>query len=270
MQEGFAVISGAVESRVTPELQLISKTAKERYAQYTKAHHEWIDSIQDAEFRNALESVRRNPTILQGLKDRFPNSAVHNVTEADELYWAVSPQGAKASDRVLVDCRYDAPFAWFPTGGVVFYRVIIACNENNTVTTVFPDEKKRVKMSTGDFHGLDYNKDWHCVEGAIPNGKHRVLLKMHYVIVPKGSEAWEGYVRFLNVGWTKISREAMRISAEPQNPIESILAWFIIACRVLFNHSYTLIFGIIMLIAAILFYRSILLGGKRLLKSRKR
>lgn len=118
-----------------------------------------------------------------------------SVEEADEVYWAVSPRDATGSDRSLVDCHFDSPLGWFPTGGVVFYRIIIATNENNDVVTVFPGEDKRVKMSTGDFHGLDYNKDWHCVEGKIPPGKFRVLLKLHYVVTPPGSEAWEDYVR---------------------------------------------------------------------------
>ena len=128
--EGFAVISGHVEPSL-PELQYISETSKKRYSQYKKAFHEWIDQIQEPEFKTALDKVRHNPIILQKIKDKFPNADVRNVTDADEVYWAVSPVGAKASDRVLVDCHYDAPFAWFPTGGCIFYRVIIACNENN-------------------------------------------------------------------------------------------------------------------------------------------
>ena len=246
--EGFEVISGQVTNSYSADLEKISRTAKDRYYKYTTAHHEWIDSVEESDYRSSLDKIRTSPDIINKIKERFPNSKVKNVTEADEIYWAISPKNAGGSDRALVDCHYDSPFSWFPTGGVIYYRVIIACNENNTVTTVFPSENVRVKMTTRDFHGLDYNKDWHCVEGAIPEGKYRVLLKMHYIITPKGSEAWESWVRWINVTWTVLSRETMRMSANPQNIWERFVAALVIISRVLFNHIYIFTFIIVLII----------------------
>ena len=160
------------------------------------------------------------------------------MPESDEVYWAVSPKQAGGSDRVLVDCHYDAPFSWIPTGGVTYYRVIVAMNENTTVTTVFPTENASTKMTTGDYHGLDYNTDWHCVDGQISAGKHRILLKLHYLIVPDAAKnsGWPQFVRWMNVFWTKCSRETMRMSAEPANPFEWLVATFVNACRIIFNN----------------------------------
>jgi hypothetical protein len=239
--EGFAVISASTDKNTEKDLENIKDTAQKRYAKYKTAHHEWIDSVEESSYRDSLDRVRINPTILNKIHERFPNSTVKSVTDADEIYWAVSPVHAVGSDRSLVDCHYDAPFSWFPTGGVIFYRVIIACNENNTVTTIFPNENVRVKMTTSDFHGLDYNKDWHCVEGSIPKGRFRVLLKMHYLIIPKGSEAFESWVRWINVTWTVLSRETMRMSADPQNPFEWFVAMIVSISRIFFNYSYTFI-----------------------------
>jgi hypothetical protein len=238
--EGFAVISGTINS--SSETDLITSIAKNRYASYKTAHHEWINNVEESEYRSALDKVRTDPNILKKIQEKFPSATIKSVTESDEIYWAVSPKGAVGSDRSLVDCHYDSPFAWFPTGGVVFYRVIIACNENNTVTTVFPDESVRVKMTNKDFHGLDYNKDIHCVEGQIPEGKFRVLLKMHYLVIPKGSESYAGLVRWLNVTWTSLSRETMRMSAEPKNWWENIVAAVVNISRIVFNHFYTTLF----------------------------
>jgi hypothetical protein len=249
--ENFQVISGSVTKDSSSDLDLISETAKDRYASYTTAHHEWIDSVESSAYRSALDRIRTSPDILNKIQERFPGTTITNVTESDEIYWAVSPKSATGSDRSLVDCHYDSPFALFPTGGVVFYRVIIACNENNTVTTVFPDEDKRVKMTTRDFHGLDYNRDWHCVEGSIQEGKYRVLLKMHYIIVPKGSETWAPFVKWMNVTWTTLSRETMRMSADPQNLGESLVAGTVTVSRVFFNHFYTFLS---ILILAVLVY----------------
>jgi hypothetical protein len=238
--EGFAVISGSIKS--DEYLRYITDVAKTRYVQYTTAHHEWIDKVEPSKYREALDTVRTDPAIFDKIRERFPGADIKSVTEADEIYWAVSPKGAVGSDRSLVDCHYDSPFAIFPTGGVIYYRVIIACNENNTVTTTFPDEKIKVKMNTKDFHGLDYNKDIHCVEGTIPKDKERVLLKMHYLVVPQGSsQLAESLVRNLNVGWTVFSRETMRMSANPTAWYEHIVAFIVNICRVVFNNFYTVL-----------------------------
>ena len=264
--EGFDVISGSTDKNTEKDLIIIKDSAQKRYANYKTAHHEWIDSVENSSYRDSLDRIRLNPTIFNKIHERFPNSTVKSVTEADEIYWAVSPVDAVGSDRSLVDCHYDAPFSWFPTGGVVFYRVIIACNENNTVTTIFPKENVRVKMTTSDFHGLDYNKDWHCVEGAIPKGKHRVLLKMHYLIIPKGSEAFESWVRWINVSWTIASRETMRMSANPNTPLEWFVAMIVSISRIFFNYSYTSII-IIGIILAFIWYKPLFkVGGKRFSK----
>lgn len=265
--EAFAVISGSTDISTEKDLMDITASAKERYGKYKKAHHEWIDNVEQSTYRDLINKTRINPTILNKIHERFPDSTVKNVTEADEIYWAVSPADAVGSDRSLVDCHYDAPFSWFPTGGVVFYRVIIACNENNTVTTVFPNEDVRVKMKKGDFHGLDYNKDWHCVEGSILKSKYRVLLKMHYIIVPKGSEAFENWVRWINVNWTIGSRETMRMSATPQNPFEWFVAMIVSISRVLFNHSYTAIF-VIGVILAFIWRKSMFKAGRALISKK--
>ena len=58
------------------------------------------------------------------------------------------------------------------------------------MSTVFVDEGLRVKMGLGDYHGLDFNTDLHCVEGAILPGKVRVLLKLHFMVVSPGGERW--------------------------------------------------------------------------------
>ena len=259
MIENFAVISGTIDS--DKNLKYITETAKNRYSQYTTAHHEWIDSVEESEYRKALNQVRIDPKILDKIKEKFPNSSIKSVTEADEIYWAVSPKGATGSDRSLVDCHYDSPFAIIPTGGVIFYRVIIACNENKTVTTVFPDEKISVRMNTKDFHGLDYNKDIHCVEGSIPENKFRVLLKMHYIITPYGSEQYEYPIRAINVFWTQFSRETMRMSANPKYPHEYIVSFIVNFCRVVFNNIYIIL---LILIIALVFFKKTLFNMKKL------
>jgi hypothetical protein len=250
MNEGFIVISGNASTELKSELNEITKISEIRYKDIKTANHEWVNILDDAQFKKYIDNIRYSETILNKIKEEFPNTNVSNVTEGDEIYWAVSPKDAKGSDRSLVDCHYDSPFVFFPTFGVIYYRVIIATNENNDVTTVFPHENKKVKMSTGDFHGLDYNKDWHCVEGQIPPDKYRILLKLHYLIVPPGSEPYANYVKSINVWWTQVSREAMRMSANPKTFTEYIVALIVNISRIVFNHGYLFLLLFITLILA--------------------
>lgn len=222
-----------------PDLQAldrISEYMEEASAGRTKAHHIWTEEIKSRVYDD-IERIRTSDVLLNVLRQRFPDTRITNVREADELYYAVSPIIAQGSDRSLVDYHYDAPFAAVETG-VRFYRIIIACNENMNVSTIFPHDNVSVIMNTGDFHGLDYNKDWHGVEGAIPINTYRVLMKLHYIVVPnvKGAGSPDEVItKFLNVSWTKISREFMRMSAEPQNILEKAMGGIVNTSRTYFN-----------------------------------
>jgi len=258
--EGFDVISGKITDNES--FDYIASVAKQRYGHYKKAHHEWIDSVESGQYKNVLQSVRTHSKLFDTMKERFPNSRIESVTEADEVYWSASPKEAKGSDRSLVDCHYDAPFSIVPNGGVIYYRIIIAVNHNNTVTTVFPTENKRVLMDTGDFHGLDYNKDWHCVEGSITPDNYRVLLKLHYLIIPQNtSSMWIQWVRWINVAWTHASRTLMRMSADPQNVLEMLIGILVNVSRFLFNNSNKILLFVVCLALAVCITRIIAKGA---------
>ena len=257
MEESFTVISGNALKEFSKELQYITEESEKKYKTITKANHEWIDSLEESKFKEYIDKIRKSDILINKIKEEFPNTTVKNVTESDEIYWAVSPKSAKGSDRSLVDCHYDAPFGILPTFGVTYYRIIIATNENKTVTTVFPNENKKVKMSTGDFHGLDYNKDWHCVDGAISEGKYRVLLKLHYIIIQKGSEQYENFIRSINVWWTQLSRETMRMSADPENIFEQIVGSTVNISTIIFNYFYTILIICILIYINIKYYKPI-------------
>lgn len=214
----------------------------------TKTNHLWINNISN-DILPKIDRVRTSNDILETIQQKFPGSNIKPVTQVDEVYYAVSPKDASGSDRVLVDCHYDAPFYWI--SGVIFYRIIIACNENDTVQTSFPNDNIKVKMNIGDFHGLDYNKDYHCVDGKIKPGKHRVLLKLHYLVVPKEYENtfWESLVTFLNVKWIYASRWIMNKSSKPSTFIEHCVA--LLVRGFMFVYNYFILFFLSIVIFAI-------------------
>jgi hypothetical protein len=240
------------------KLDTISKHINELCIGRSKAHHIWTEDLPENVY-SSVESVRTSEEVMSVLQKAYPKHTIENVRESDEIYWAVSPKGAKGSDRSLVDCHYDAPFSIIPVSST-YYRVIIACNENNDVITSFPNDDVHVKMNTGEFHGLDYNTDYHCVEGSIPPGKYRVLLKLHYMIIPEhltSSSLSVQFTKFINVLWTKISRWFMRASAEPSNPIEYLAGLVVNVSRVVFNNN-ILSFSLLGVFIAFLFRKRIM------------
>lgn len=222
--------------------------------------HVWIEDLKNDDIYTTLDEVRCSNDIYNVIKQKFPKHKIKNVNECDEIYYAVSPKDANGSDRSLVDCHYDAPFSILPNFNVIFYRIILACNENKDVTTFFPNDDIKVKMNTGDFHGLDYNKNYHCVKGKIPKCKNRILLKLHYIIVPNDYEEntmSENYVKFINVKWTHLSRNFMRMSSNPQNILEYIMGFIVNVCRFVFNNFYLLAIIIVALIMIIVRYSQV-------------
>ena len=59
------------------------------------------------------------------------------------------------------------------------------------------------------------------------------------------SDTWPRFTQWLNVAWTKLSRETMRMSAEPKNIFEFLIAALVNTCRILFNNAYVVIFFIL-------------------------
>jgi hypothetical protein len=218
-------------------LNNISNYMSKKFDRKKKALHIWTEDLVKQTVYFDIETIRTSNTIIDKIKDIYPDSKIINIRETDEIYLAVSPKDAKNSDRSLVDCHYDSPLSLF-NNGVSFYRIIIACDENDTVTTTFPNDDIRVKMTTGDFHGLDYNKDYHCVEGSIPENKKRVLLKLHYLVVPNkfgdGSIS-EMLTKNVNIKWTKYSRYSMNVSAEPKTILDEIIGTTVDISRKIFN-----------------------------------
>lgn len=212
------------------------------------ADHIWTSDITDAEVAGSLRTVVES--IAESLGERFQASSIIGVPEVDEVYCAVSPSAAGGSDRSLVDCHYDAPLGWLP-GSAVFYRVIVGCTDNTHVQTRFPKDSIDVFLSTGDFVGMDYSRDLHCVRGAIPEGQMRVLLKLHYIIAPAGTESLltTDMIRRTNIVWTRMSRFLMRASADPKGPMELFVALLVTASRILMNNIFVVGVALVLLTA---------------------
>ena len=246
--EEFSVISGQLSPPIKQLLDNITEISKNRYKDNKKGIHEWVDKLDDMKLKSLIEQVRVDSSLLDNIKNKFPNASITPVTDVDEIYWAVSPKDAKVSDRLLVDCHYDTPFALIPTGGVVFYRVLVGCNENNDITTHFPAENVHIKMSVGDYHGLDFNNDYHCVTGKLEKNKFRILLKLHYAVVPKGSEGWKEITIAWNRWWAIFSRNTMNATSNPNNYCDYFLSYIMRFFMFFYLYFYYFLFGVLALL----------------------
>ncbi len=85
---------------------------------------------------------------------------------------------------------------------------------------------------------------------------------MHYIVVPPGSESYEIFVKNINVWWTILSRETLRMSANPVAWYEYIIAFIVNFCRVIFNYFYMILI-LLFIIIAILYNKQILKLVKR-------
>lgn len=183
------------------------------------ARHWWTTALEDSAARESIAALKHHPAVISAIRQRWPQRKVFSVEDGDEVYYAVSPSGAKGGDRVLGDCHFDAPFGWLPDIGAAYVQVILSCTRHGSVETTI--EGTSVHMSFGDFHGIDSNADFHCADGSIAPHEDRVLLKLHYIVADDGAN--EDSIPFqlsraLLVGWTKVSREMMRASTNPKTP----------------------------------------------------
>lgn len=207
---------------------------KQRETENSSIHY-WINQIDDKEIKDSLEFLRNAPEIKQEIQKSYPKHIIKSVHSSDEVYISVDPSLRKNSDIALSDCHYDAPFKYVPQCGNKFIRVIMALNENKTTYTTIDNQKSL--LSTLDFNAMDYNSDYHCVEGYIPKGDIRILLKLHFLCInPNSSNACVKFTESINDKWTHYSRELMRKSINPNTFSEKLLSKLILGVRKIYNN----------------------------------
>lgn len=211
--------------------------------------HFWIDKIHDKSLKLKLDKLRSANEILLQIQKAYPSHKIVPVQSSDEIYISVDPSKRKNSDIALSDCHYDAPFKYVPQCGNVFVRVILSLTENTTTYTTIGD--KTSLLDRLDFNGMDYNNDYHCVKGYIPDGSVRILLKLHFLCIDKNSSsACATFTQNLNNKWTHISRDAMRFSSQPKNVFQLILGATIVLLSKIYNNSRAIILICLLLVAS--------------------
>ena len=108
---------------------------------------------------------------------------VRPIPDMNEIYVSAPKVNNVSSDSVFYEDHIDGPFFFFPFCRVL--RCIVAINENNRIFTVFPQEKKRFLLSSGDLACFDFNRTIHRIEEIDHNDMSpRVILKLHFLVCP--------------------------------------------------------------------------------------
>ena len=199
--------------------------------------HYWVNDISHNELKFHLERIRNAPEMKASIAQFYKGHLIEPSHQSDEVYLSVSPTSRKGSDIALSDCHYDAPFQYVHQGGCRFLRLILALNHNQDVFTEVGGVKSL--LSTGDYNVLDYNADYQCVHGSIPKARDRLLLKLHFVVVPPGTnKRWVHFCKSINNWWTHFSREMMRDAISPQSAGAHTKKYLVLAARWLWNNFY--------------------------------
>jgi hypothetical protein len=208
-----------------------------------KSMHYWIND-EPVIIKETLDILRNSSEIIKSIQKAYPNYIIQPIHNSDEVYISVDPSLRKNSDIALSDCHYDAPFKYIYQCGNIFIRVILALSDNKTTYTTIGNKKSL--LDTLDFNGMDYNNDYHCVEGYIPKNNIRILLKLHFLCIhPKSSKKCANFTKNINDWWTHFSRELMRTSIEPKNFYEHFISYIIVGTRTIYNKSNIMMFIII-------------------------
>ena len=155
---------------------------------------------------------------------------IMSVVEMNEIYiTAVGAIKEITSDAVFYTPHTDGPYWWLP--GASLYRVLVGVTPNTMVRTRFnlqhSSEDKVVNMY--DVLGFDYNRELHWID-HVPgqtNKERRSLIKLHFIVYPKGWHRYGKLCAYLNTSYNTWARGNFLQTLRPANWYEHGMAWWI-------------------------------------------
>jgi len=166
------------------------------------------------------------------------------VTGMNEIY--VTAVGAKReinSDAVFYTPHTDGPYWFLPQASL--YRVLVGLTPNQMVKTNFNlqhDSRDKV-IDVNDCLGFDYSRELHWINHTDKkNEERRSVLKLHYVVYPKGWHRYGALAAHLNTSYNTWARSNFLYTLRPEGLHQHITAWWI-WLTTWFNAMFILHFG---------------------------
>uniref|UniRef100_A0A7S3DMZ8 Uncharacterized protein n=1 Tax=Entomoneis paludosa TaxID=265537 RepID=A0A7S3DMZ8_9STRA len=155
---------------------------------------------------------------------------VRPVQGMNEIYvTAVGAKKAMSSDAVFYTPHTDGPYWFLPFGSL--YRVLVGVTPNTMVRTQFnlQHETQNQVLDIYKVCGFDYSRELHFID-HVPgetNKERRSLVKLHFVVYPKGWHWYGNLVAGLNQNYNTWARGNFLKTLRPSTVYEKTLAWWI-------------------------------------------
>jgi hypothetical protein len=180
----------------------------------------------------ATVALETDTAIEAAFRQIFPKKHydIVPVQSMNEIY--VTAVGAKKSinsDAVFYTPHTDGPYWFLPYASL--YRVLVGVTPNSMVRTRFNLQhiSQDQVLDIYGVVGFDYNRELHWID-HVPNTKNterRSLLKLHFIVYPKGWHNYGKLCAYLNTSYNTWARGNFLTTLRPSGSYEIVMAWWI-------------------------------------------
>jgi len=179
-----------------------------------------------------VKALEEDSGVMAGFRSVFKakHFDIMPIQGMNEIY--VTAVGAKKeinSDAVFYTKHNDGPYWFLPFASC--YRVLVGVTHNTMVRTRFnlqyPSNDRPIDLY--DVLGFDYSRELHYIDhvpGAV-NKERRTLVKLHYVVYPKGWHSYGKFVANLNTNYNTWARNNFLQTLHIDSVYDWVMAWWI-------------------------------------------
>jgi hypothetical protein len=242
--------------------------------------HKYISKL-PTEFQDMVSKIRDSDAIKNLICKQYEHCDITSLPDTDELY--VSHYNIDGGgDQGLFNKHYDGVLRLLEDATIV--RALVYINSKDEFVVHFLDSNISHNFKTYEFGLLDFNREYHWVEGkyneSMDLNDTRILLKINYLVCPKCSELYAKFVIYLNSFVFYIVKMSMEYSKSPKTPFQYFIGFFCNLFRVANNVSVylsiLLVFVLLAIVILLLYFTGSFIfdiiknSGKMVLKGRSR
>jgi len=199
--------------------------------------HKYVTTLPH-NFQDTVAKIRDASIVREAICKQYEHCDITPLPETDELY--VSHYNIDGGgDQGLFNKHYDGVLRLLDDATVV--RLLVYVNSKDDFVVHFLDTGVSHNFKTNEFGILDFNREYHWVEGkyneTMDLNDTRILLKINYLVCPKCSEVYAKFVIWLNRIVFYIVKSSMEYSKSPKTPTQYIIGFFCNLFRVANNIS---------------------------------
>ena len=223
--------------------------------------HRYIKTL-PKEIIKEIDKIRYSKKIKNNICKQFKQCNLISLKETDEIYIS-HVNYDNGGDQGLFDKHYDGNLRFISNPKIV--RALIYISSNGNLKVVFDDCKKSKKFKSFEYALLDFNKEYHWVEGEYNQNEKipRIILKCNYMICENCSTLYQKLTKFLNLMVFYIVKYSMEYSKSPKTNFQKIIGFFCNLFRKINNYNPILsfLFGflLIFIIIAIIYLLTFLI-----------